>query len=119
MVGPGASPGLPGAAARQKGSGSEERLGGPHAAPPPISAVWMHGEGAHPHPHPWDATGDRRPPGALVSPGQAHSTRMTFPPEREASRCLRHCFLFIPAVEINPVSSEPGERHELISYIWW
>lgn len=42
-----------------------------------------------------------------------------FPLEREASRCLRHCFLFIPAVEINPVSSEPGERHELISYIWW
>lgn len=102
----------------RKGRGSEERLGGPHTAPP-IAMVWMLREGAHPHPHLWDATGDRRPPKGSGFPRPSSFHQDDFPPEREAPRCLRHCFLFIPAVEINPVSSEPGERHELISYIWW
>lgn len=85
----------------------------------PISTVGMLREAAHPRPHPWDATGGRELPRALVFPWPSSLHQDDFPPEREAPRCLRHCFLFIPAVEINPVSSEPGERHELISYIWW
>lgn len=95
MVGPGASLGLPGAAARQKGSGSEEQLGEPHAAPP-ITTVCMQREGAHPHPHPWGATGGRRPPRALVSPGRAHPTRMTFLPSvRRPGACGTAFYLYL------------------------
>lgn len=116
MVGPGASLGLPGAAARQKGSGSEEQLEEPHAAPP-ITTVCMHRD-ASPSSSLGCHRGSEAPKGSGFSwPSSPHQD--DFPPEREAPRCLRHCFLFIPAVEINPVSSEPGERHELISYIWW
>lgn len=118
MVGPGPSLGLPGAAARQKGPGSEERLGGPHAAPPHHRVVDAQGGSASPSSSPGCHRESEAPPRVLVSPGQAHSTRMTFLPSVRRPGACGTAFLFIPAVEINPVSSEPGERHELISYIW-
>lgn len=63
MVGPGASLGLPGAAAGQKGLGWRgEQTGGAHTAPPIIGAQ-MPREGVHPHPHPWDASSGSEAPG--------------------------------------------------------
>lgn len=59
----------------RKGRGVRSGLGGLTPLPP-ITGLWMRREGAHPHPHPRDATGDRRPPqgfwfppGKLIPPG--------------------------------------------------
>ena len=77
-------------------------------------------EGAHPHPRPWDARGVWSLSEGSGFPWPSSQPRHhDFTPEPKAPQCLPRCFLFIPAVEINPALSEPGKRHELISYIWW